>query len=104
MKQFNWIVFFGFLFLVSCGNNEEAVSPEKRKITETVYASGILVPENEYILRAQTEGSVSRIFYAEGDSILAGKTLLEISASNVFTPVGLNQISSIGVAVALLAI
>lgn len=83
MKQFNWIVFGGFLFLVSCGNNEEAVSPEKRKITETVYASGILVPENEYILRAQTEGSVSRIFYAEGDSIQAGKTLLEINNERI---------------------
>lgn len=64
--------------LVSCGKKEKPVTAELKKITETVYASGVLVPENEYVLRAQTEGTVKEIFVREGDSVAAGKTLMEI--------------------------
>ena len=64
--------------LTACGKKEKTTVPELKTITETVYASGILVPENEYVLRAQTEGTIKEIYVREGDSVASGKVLLEI--------------------------
>lgn len=64
--------------LTACGKKEKTAVPELKTITETVYASGILVPENEYVLRAQTEGTVKEIYVREGDSVASGKVLMEI--------------------------
>jgi len=44
------------LLISSCGNKQETASPQKRSITEVVYASGNLYPENEYKLFANTSG------------------------------------------------
>ncbi len=52
--------------------------PELKTITETVYASGILVPENEIVLRAQTEGTIRELYVKEGDSVASCKVLMEI--------------------------
>lgn len=64
--------------LLSCGKKDKTAVVELKKITETVYASGVLVPENEYVLRAQTEGTIGQIYVREGDSVNMGKILLEI--------------------------
>lgn len=67
------------VFLISCGKKEETAIAELKTITETVYASGTLVPENEYVLRAQTEGTVKQLFVREGDSVATGKIVMEIT-------------------------
>jgi len=64
--------------LAACGKKEKPLNPEMKTITETVYASGTLVPENEYVVRAQTEGTIRELFVREGDSVAAGRVLLEI--------------------------
>jgi hypothetical protein len=44
------------LLISSCGNKQETASPQKRSITEVVYASGNLYPENEHKLFTNTSG------------------------------------------------
>ncbi len=77
----NKLVFSSLLLILvytSCKRGKEPVLPEEKMITETVYASGVLVPENEYTLRAQAEGIIRSIYVKEGDTVAAGKVLLEI--------------------------
>ena len=46
--------------------------PEKRDITETVFASGIVEPENKYNLTAQTDGYILALNYKENDIVKEG--------------------------------
>lgn len=94
-KYISFILPFLFLGYSSCRSGREPLMPEEKNITETVYASGILVPEYEYTLRAQTEGIIRQLYVKEGDTVPEGRVLLEIinermsadlaSASEVYT-------------------
>ena len=76
--QFFSQVFLGLVFLASCSSNKGEVSPIKKDITETVFASGSLEAEDQYQLIAQTEGYIEDMFFDEGDSIKLGQELARI--------------------------
>lgn len=66
------------LIVSSCGKKRESVFPLEKSLTQAVYASGFITPENEYLVYAQVDGIVTEISHREGDSIDAGACLLKI--------------------------
>jgi HlyD family secretion protein len=70
------------IILSACGSSDEQAKPEKRSITEVVYASGNLYPENEYKLFANTTGYLSAVYVEEGDTISANQDLFLIDIPN----------------------
>jgi multidrug efflux pump subunit AcrA (membrane-fusion protein) len=80
MNLFIRIVAFGtgITLLAACGQKADAVKPIRKNVTETVFASGVLVPEDKYNLTAQNEGYLIALNFEEGDTIKAGKILAVI--------------------------
>jgi len=80
MKKIKYIIPFisGLLLFNSCGKNTETVKPERKNITETVFASGVLVPENQYNLTAQSDGYLINLNFEEGDIVKTGDLLAVI--------------------------
>jgi multidrug efflux pump subunit AcrA (membrane-fusion protein) len=69
------IVASGLALLGSCENKSNETKPIRKTITETVFASGILVPENQYNLTAQNEGNLVKLDFIEGDTVKTGDIL-----------------------------
>ena len=72
------MAFAGLVLLNSCGKKYLETSPEYRDITETVFASGVLVPENQYNLTAQSDGYLTSLNFEEGDIVKTGDLLAVI--------------------------
>lgn len=80
MKQLRYIA-LGILavaLLPACGKKQQEAKVERRDITEFVFATGILEPEHQYNLTAQTEGYLIALDIEEGDLVEAGQTLAVI--------------------------
>ncbi len=58
-----------------------------RQLTDAVYASGTLVPENEYKVVASTDGFLQKALVKEGDTIKKGQLLFALSNDNQQTQV-----------------
>ncbi|MGZ5281782.1 MAG: efflux RND transporter periplasmic adaptor subunit [Bacteroidia bacterium] len=71
-----------FLFFFSCNNKKEAISPEIKDISESVYASGILKTVNQYEVFTKVSGVVGKIAVKEGASVKKGDLLFEIENPN----------------------
>jgi HlyD family secretion protein len=73
--------------LLSCKGGSETIHPEKRDLTQAVYASGKIFPKNDYKVSARLPGYVQEILVHVGDTVSAGQPLLrirsEISSINV---------------------
>jgi len=71
MKLFKLIIpiSISILLLNACGKKIEETKPLRKNITETVFASGILVPENQYNLTSQSDGYLIELNFEEGDSV-----------------------------------
>jgi HlyD family secretion protein len=81
--QYSFLSLAISLVLISgCGNKQETEHPQKRSITEVVYASGNLYPENEYKLFANTSGYLSEVYVSEGDSVSLNQELFLIDVPN----------------------
>jgi RND family efflux transporter MFP subunit len=79
MKRILNILFLGLIFtIVSCGKKTLEGKPERKDITETVFASGTLEPENKYNLTAQSDGYITEIRFTEGDIVKTGQVLAMI--------------------------
>ncbi len=80
MKTFKLIipVSISLLLLNACGKKTEETKPIRKNITETVFASGILVPENQYNLTAQSDGYLISLDFEEGDIVNTGDLLATI--------------------------
>lgn len=77
MKQF-FLAMSAALFLMNC-KQKQVVQPEMRQLTEAVYASGTLIPENEYKVVAATDGFLESAFVKEGDIVRKGQLLFKLS-------------------------
>src|SRR5688572_30166762 len=80
MKQF-LLVFAVFSSLVSC-KQEQVAKPELKQLTEAVYASGTLVPEDEYKVMAATDGFLESAFVKEGDTVTKNQLLFQLTSDN----------------------
>jgi multidrug efflux pump subunit AcrA (membrane-fusion protein) len=79
------IVFTSLVLLFSCNKSKNEGKPEYREITETVFASGILEPEDKYNLTAQSEGYITVLNFKEGDIVKTNDVLAAIdNQQNVF--------------------
>jgi len=72
------VVILGFAGINACSNKSTETKPIRKSITETVFASGVLVPENQYNLTAQSEGNLVKLTFDEGDIVKAGDVLAVI--------------------------
>ena len=68
----------GLVLLNSCGKNGETTKPVRKNISETVFASGELVPENLYNLTAQSDGYLISLNFEEGDIVKTNDLLAVI--------------------------
>ncbi|MER3329287.1 MAG: biotin/lipoyl-binding protein, partial [Candidatus Kapaibacterium sp.] len=68
------------VMLVSCGKEEESVQPLVQTLTESVYASVTVQPEEIYDVYASASGIISKIYLNEGDTIAKGQLLAEVTS------------------------
>lgn len=76
------IIFFltASLALASCKKGEREVHPELRRLTQAVYASGTLQPEQEYEVVAAIDGYLQQAWVKEGDRVRDGQPLFRLSS------------------------
>lgn len=96
---FSILALFALLF-ASCGKKTNEAKPERKDITETVFAPGTLEPEKKYNLTAQTEGYILELRFDDGDTVKNGQVLAlidnktnaisAVSAENLLNLAGLN--------------
>lgn len=55
------------------------IYPERKEIIEAVYASGKIVPENEYKLSALSNGTIVQKLIVDGDTVTKGQVLYIVS-------------------------
>ncbi len=67
-----------FFLFSSCSKKSSETKPTRKNITETVFASGVLVPEDNYNLTAQNDGYLIHLNFIEGDTFKAGKVMAVI--------------------------
>ena len=78
MKYLLYTVILPVLVLAACGKKNNKTTPVRKNITETVFASGSLEPENKYNLIAQSEGYLSDLKFNNGDLVKPGQVLAVI--------------------------
>jgi len=72
------IVIGAVLFTVFKKNKAQTIKPERKAITEAVYASGFLVPKNEYKVYALSDGYIVAKYKEGGDAIKRGEEIYKI--------------------------
>ncbi len=66
------------LFTSSCKNSGEQTRPIEEKITESVYASGIIKSNNQYQVFPMVNGIITNVFVSEGDLVKKGQKLFQL--------------------------
>jgi len=64
--------------LAACKSKKQEVQPQVKQLTDAVYASGTLVPENEYKVVSSAEGFLQQALVKEGDTIKKGQLLFTL--------------------------
>jgi HlyD family secretion protein len=72
----------GVFFLGACERKSEKIQPVMEKITESVYASGIVKSKNQYLVFPTVSGLIHKIWVREGGFVLAGDPLFSIENEN----------------------
>jgi len=89
------IVLLSCIF-ISCGKKTSETKPLRKDITETVFASGTLEPENKYNIIAQTEGYIVEMKFSNSDEVKAGQVLAVIdNKTNAITASSSENLTSI---------
>ena len=70
-------LFTGLILISSCGKITTETKPIRKDVTETVFASGVLVPEDQYNLTSLSDGYIKKLNIEDGD-IVAENQLLAI--------------------------
>ena len=77
MRYFTYL-FLPILLLFSCKKAPEKLQPTLGKISESVYASGIIKSKNQYQVYATVSGLIKQVLVAEGDLVKKGDPLFII--------------------------
>jgi len=67
------------IVLGACKSKQEKLQPVKEKITESVYASGIIKSKNQYQVFSSMNGLVSVLHVTEGDVVKKGDPIISLS-------------------------
>ena len=65
------------IMLTAC-NHEKTARATYKAITEAVYASGYIVPKNEYKVYALSDGYIMAKYHQDGDSVKKGDPLFKV--------------------------
>jgi multidrug efflux pump subunit AcrA (membrane-fusion protein) len=81
------------LLVWSCSSNQDKeVQPARRNITEYVFATGTLQPDQRYHLVAQADGYLSKVNFNENDTVSTNQVLAVIdNQSNVINTESANE-------------
>lgn len=66
------------LLLLSCANKENGIFPERKTITESVYASITIQPDSLYKVYSSVQGIMETQFLEEGDAVHQGDAIAQI--------------------------
>jgi membrane fusion protein, macrolide-specific efflux system len=66
------------LLATSCSQNQE-IKPQRKDITDAVFANGFISNENEYLVISAADGYLNRSLIKEGDKVTAGMSLFVLS-------------------------
>ncbi|AUC84632.1 RND transporter [Polaribacter sp. ALD11] len=69
---------FALIICSACQTKQDTISPVKQSITESVYASGLIVSENQYQVFATVSGIVDEVFADEGVTVEIGSPIISI--------------------------
>ena len=84
------------ILIVSCGKKSTETQPIRKDITETIFASGTLMPDEKYNLTSLTEGYLVELNFEEGDTLIANQLLAIIdNKQNVINAESANQLLAI---------
>lgn len=75
------IIIFSFIAL-SCSQEYDNIKPVTSSITESIYASGIIKSDNQYVVYPKVTGIIEHIFVEVGDNIIKGSPILSIYNKN----------------------
>ncbi|MDP1800757.1 MAG: efflux RND transporter periplasmic adaptor subunit [Bacteroidota bacterium] len=78
MKKISTLLLIFFLMLFSCKDKQERTKPLVEKITESVYASGIIKSKNQYQVFSIVNGIIEEIIAKEGDLIKKNDPILRL--------------------------
>ncbi|MFN5181565.1 MAG: efflux RND transporter periplasmic adaptor subunit [Bacteroidota bacterium] len=79
MRKFKSIIYLSLSILIfSCNKGKKTVFPVKKDLTQSVYASGKLMPINDYKVYAKFPGYVKTIHVKVGSLVKAGDPLITI--------------------------
>ncbi len=81
MKYLTLILLAGLLF-PACGKSPEKTQPKLERITESVYASGIIKSKNQYQVFSTMSGLVQQILVKEGDLVKKGDALFVLQSES----------------------
>ena len=76
LRYLSFFLLAGLFF--SCSKQPEKTQPTVEKITESVYASGIIKSKNQYQVYATVSGLIQKILVKEGDVVKKGDALFAI--------------------------
>jgi multidrug efflux pump subunit AcrA (membrane-fusion protein) len=68
-----------FLLIISCKSKQEKTYPVEEKITESVYASGIVKSKNQYQVFSTVNGLIAQILVTEGDLVKKGDAIIRLT-------------------------
>ncbi|WP_207509526.1 efflux RND transporter periplasmic adaptor subunit [Telluribacter humicola] len=69
------------LAMIGCKSGEEGTTPTYKELTEAVYASGNVYPQNEYKLFAEADGVLTQQLVNEGDSVSNNQLLFVLASA-----------------------
>ncbi len=75
---FQILILQSLIFFSCRKSGEEVIYPEKKSLTESVYASGLVKAKDQYEAFTLASGPIEEIFVKEGDTVRAGAPILKI--------------------------
>jgi HlyD family secretion protein len=70
---------FILLLIFSCKRKQEKINPIEEKITESVYASGIVKSKNQYQVYSSVNGLIGEVLVTEGELVHKGDAIIRLT-------------------------
>jgi len=78
-KHLKKVFLFSLILFSACKSKQDTIRMVKQTITESVYASGIVVSKNQYKVFATVSGIVDEVYADEGAPVEIGSPILSIA-------------------------
>ncbi|MGV8877743.1 MAG: efflux RND transporter periplasmic adaptor subunit [Sphingobacteriaceae bacterium] len=79
MKHLKKTRLFVLIFFYACQSKQDTIRPVRQSITESVYASGVMVSKDQYQVFATVSGIVAEVFADGGTAVDVGSPILSIA-------------------------